>query len=393
MSKEISFVLITPGTLAKGRTGALLARLLPGLGLELLGMQLMRPDRELAAGLAEALGSDECRQSGESASMKMKEYLLNNFIPNRDSEERDGRRPSETLFLLFRGEGALERTATICRSIRAGFGDLIEAPGQTGRILYFEPALLWPSSAQELPVCLKLFASKLEKNPVLPAVNPDLSDSPFPQEKGSRYERTLVILKPDNWRYPSLRPGEILDIFSTTGLHLHACKLYRMSVNEAKDFYAPVRKILLKKLSPGYAKKAAILLSGTFEVDFDEQVVESLRLGVGLRCAEDQFNRIIEFMTGIHPEKCVEDEASQPGGVTSLVLVYEGPDAVARIRDVLGPTDPAVAPPGTVRREFGRDVMVNAAHASDSVENAEREMAIVLPEENDLSDILHRYLV
>jgi nucleoside diphosphate kinase len=63
--------------------------------------------------------------------------------------------------------------------------------------------------------------------------------------------------------------------------------------------------------------------------------------------------------------------------------VYEGPDAVRKIRDVLGPTDPAKAPPGSIRREFGSNLMVNAAHASDSVENAAREMAIIrLGEEN-----------
>ena len=50
---------------------------------------------------------------------------------------------------------------------------------------------------------------------------------------------------------------------------------------------------------------------------------------------------------------------------------------VAKIRDVLGPTDPSKAPPGSIRREFGQTIMVNAAHASDSEENARREMGIV----------------
>jgi len=46
----------------------------------------------------------------------------------------------------------------------------------------------------------------------------------------------------------------------------------------------------------------------------------------------------------------------------------------AKIREVLGPTDPAKAPPGSIRREFGSTIMVNAAHASDSPDNARREM-------------------
>ena len=46
-----------------------------------------------------------------------------------------------------------------------------------------------------------------------------------------------------------------------------------------------------------------------------------------------------------------------------------------------GPTDPSKAQPGSVRREFGQDIMVNAAHASDSPENAEREMKIIKVED------------
>jgi nucleoside diphosphate kinase len=57
--------------------------------------------------------------------------------------------------------------------------------------------------------------------------------------------------------------------------------------------------------------------------------------------------------------------------------VYEGHEAIRKIRDVLGPTDPSKAPPGSIRREFGSTIMVNAAHASDSVENAGRELGIV----------------
>ena len=65
-------------------------------------------------------------------------------------------------------------------------------------------------------------------------------------------------------------------------------------------------------------------------------------------------------------------------------MVYEGPEAVRKCRDVLGPTDPRKAPPGTVRREFGASILVNAGHASDSQESYRREVAIVCPEEDDL---------
>ena len=59
-----------------------------------------------------------------------------------------------------------------------------------------------------------------------------------------------------------------------------------------------------------------------------------------------------------------------------------------KIRDVLGPTDPSKAPPGSVRREFGSNIMVNAAHASDSVESAQREMAIVNVGENNFRAVV-----
>jgi nucleoside diphosphate kinase len=71
--------------------------------------------------------------------------------------------------------------------------------------------------------------------------------------------------------------------------------------------------------------------------------------------------------------------------------VYQGVDAVRKIRDVLGPTDPAKAPPGSIRREFGQTIMVNAAHASDSIENAKREMAIIQIDENNFKPLIENF--
>ncbi|HEY9509730.1 MAG TPA: nucleoside-diphosphate kinase, partial [Verrucomicrobiae bacterium] len=62
-----------------------------------------------------------------------------------------------------------------------------------------------------------------------------------------------------------------------------------------------------------------------------------------------------------------------------------------KIRDVLGPTDPSKAPPGSIRREFGQTIMVNAAHASDSVENAQREMGIVNVGENTFRRVVEEF--
>jgi nucleoside-diphosphate kinase len=57
-----------------------------------------------------------------------------------------------------------------------------------------------------------------------------------------------------------------------------------------------------------------------------------------------------------------------------IVLALEGEDAIARVRDLLGPTNSKAAAPGTVRGDFGEDTMVNVCHASDSTESAEVEI-------------------
>jgi nucleoside-diphosphate kinase len=59
-----------------------------------------------------------------------------------------------------------------------------------------------------------------------------------------------------------------------------------------------------------------------------------------------------------------------------VAAVFEGEGAVERIRKLMGATDPAKASPGTIRKDYGVDVMRNATHASDSPENAEKEITI-----------------
>ena len=59
-----------------------------------------------------------------------------------------------------------------------------------------------------------------------------------------------------------------------------------------------------------------------------------------------------------------------------VAAVFEGDDAISRIRNVMGKTDPAKAEPGTIRRDFGLDIEKNAIHGSDSAENAVGEIAL-----------------
>ncbi|PIP65545.1 nucleoside-diphosphate kinase [Candidatus Peregrinibacteria bacterium CG10_big_fil_rev_8_21_14_0_10_49_16] len=57
-----------------------------------------------------------------------------------------------------------------------------------------------------------------------------------------------------------------------------------------------------------------------------------------------------------------------------IALVLEGDGIVEKMRDMLGVTDSTKAAPGTIRAELGVDVMFNVAHASDSLETAEKEV-------------------
>jgi nucleoside-diphosphate kinase len=56
------------------------------------------------------------------------------------------------------------------------------------------------------------------------------------------------------------------------------------------------------------------------------------------------------------------------------IMILEGENAVEQIRGLLGPTDSSKAPQGTIRGDFGTDKMRNIAHASDSPENADKEV-------------------
>ena len=55
-------------------------------------------------------------------------------------------------------------------------------------------------------------------------------------------------------------------------------------------------------------------------------------------------------------------------------LIVEGKNAVARMREIIGVTDSRLAAPGTIRKDYGVDNMVNVMHGSDSPENAEIEI-------------------
>lgn len=126
-------------------------------------------------------------------------------------------------------------------------------------------------------------------------------------------ERTLSIIKPDAVARGLI--GAILGKFEVGGLRIVATKLARLTPQEARAFYAVHRE------RPFFASLCEYMSSGPI-----------------------------------------------------LVSVLEGEGAIAKNREIMGATDPAKAAPGTIRREWGKDVEKNAVHGSDAPETAAVEI-------------------
>jgi nucleoside-diphosphate kinase len=58
----------------------------------------------------------------------------------------------------------------------------------------------------------------------------------------------------------------------------------------------------------------------------------------------------------------------------------EGPEAVAAVRTLMGPTNPVAAAPGSIRGDYGLEIERNLVHGSDSKESATRELALFFPQ-------------
>jgi nucleoside diphosphate kinase len=389
MAEELSYILVSPYTIAKSRTGGVISRLLSRVDLELVGAQLFAPTKEFAEEYANLIRSSNV-YTRESTADLLANYVLKNLSPST--------RRHRVLLLLFRGDNATRKLSDVAgalyqenrgiesvtgETIRDTYADLIMSDDDPPKVQYFEPAVLTPRSQEVAKRNMRLFMDFIKSEPTV------IKNMKYPNP--DKIEQTLVIIKPDNWKYASSRPGTIIDMFSRTGLRIISVKIHRMSVSEALEFYGPVKDVLNTRLAPVYGKKAAATLEREYGLSLSETTVKSLTDSFGREYAEDQFSQIIEFMSGKRPEECPVDELNTPGDVKCMVMVYEGENAVAKIRDVLGPTDPTKAPGGTVRREFGQNIMVNTAHASDSPENAKREMDIVKIGTNNCYQVLHDY--
>ncbi|MDD2709788.1 MAG: nucleoside-diphosphate kinase [Verrucomicrobiae bacterium] len=383
-AEELSYVLINPYTLRKSRTGGIIARLLSRTALDLAATRMFAPSKELVQEYA-ATFKDGAHGGGRNDKTRqlIHDYILANYMP-----EADGSR-HRVLMLLFRGEGAVEKVrecvgdvsyrSVTGESVRDTYGDYIVAGD--GLVRYFEPAVLAPETLDEAMMTVKIWGRRSD-------ADGGLLENVLPCPRTAKTQRTLVIIKPDNFTFPSGKAGRVIDMFSKTGLYMVAVKTQQMSVAQAEEFYGPVLPVLREKLSDVAAKKSAGVLSKEFGFDLPSETVSKLGSLVGPLFAQNQFESIVEFMSGHRPSQVPAADKQKPGSTKSVVIVYEGEDAVAKVRNVLGPTDPRKAPPGSIRREFGQDIMVNAAHASDSVENARREMGILRVAENNLKKVI-----
>jgi len=127
-------------------------------------------------------------------------------------------------------------------------------------------------------------------------------------------ERTLSIVKPDGVRKNVI--GDVYRRFEQGGLSIVAARMMRLTTAQAESFYAIHRE-------------------------------------------RPFFRDLVDFMTS--------------GPV--MVQVLEGPDAVARNREIMGATDPKKAAPGTIRADLASSIDQNVVHGSDSLENAAVEVA------------------
>lgn len=386
MSQQLAYVIITPYSLHKSRTGGILSRLISRTGLDLAAARMFAPSAELVQKYSEAIVSANDPQDRKIQEL-IRDYILKNLSPDAKTGIR-----RRVMMLIFRGEDAVRKVRSVVgnlgperrggETIRDTYGDLIY--DDNGSVRYFEPAVLAAPNAEEADIKLKLWAKYSDSDGgLLENVNA------YPA--GESPQRTLVLIKPDNFKFATGRPGNVIDFFSRTGLFIVAIKVHRMSVSEASEFYGPVREVLRTKLKDVVAAKSKAALEKEFNFAIPEATTKQLGDLLGPVFGDNQFDNIVRFMAGRSPSECPAAEHDQPGSEKCIALVYEGVGAVAKIRDVLGPTDPSKAPPGSIRREFGSSIMVNAAHASDAPESAVRELGIVKPADNNFRRVAEQF--
>ena len=386
MPQQLAYVIITPYSLHKSRTGGIISRLISRTGLDLVGARMFAPSSELVNDYAK-----ETISANDPQDRRIQEYIYNYIIKNLGPDPKSGRR-RRVMMLLFQGEDAVRKTRSVIgnistdrrggETIRDTYGDLII--DEDGQIRYFEPAVLASPTAEEAKSKLKIWAHYSD-------ADGGLVENVIAYQPNEKPQRTLVLIKPENFRFPTGRPGNMIDFFSRTGLYIVGVKVHRMSVAQAMDFYSSVREVLRTKLKDVVASKAKAAIEKDLGLKLGPEQEHKLGDILGPIFGDNQFENIVRFMSGHSPSEIPMGDVNKPGSEKCIALVYEGVEAVRKIRDVLGPTDPSKAPPGSIRREFGQTVMVNAAHASDSEESARREIGIINVAENNFRQVVEQF--
>jgi nucleoside diphosphate kinase len=385
MAEEVSYVIVTPYSIRKSRTGGILARLMTRTGLDLVAARMFAPGKDLITRYAAQLVTDP-EPTHRHTQERIRDYVLKNFMPTPAGSQ------PRVLLLVFKGEDAVNKIRntvghivnerTSGETIRDTYGDYVtDANGQVG---YFEPAVLAPPDAACAQADLLLWSAFSDSDG-------GLLDRAMDFAPGVKAEKTLVLIKPENFRFPSGRPGGVIDLFSRTGLYIIAFKVHRMSVAQAEEFYGPVLEVLQDKLRGRTGESARKALEKEFSMALPDETEKQLGDVLGPVVGRENWEQIIKFMAGNRPSDCKVERRHEGGSEKCIAIVYQGTEAVRKIREVLGPTDPSKAPLGTIRREFGSTIMVNAAHASDSPENAQREMGIVKIAENNLKPLIESW--
>jgi nucleoside diphosphate kinase len=385
MAEELSYVLVTPYSIRKSRTGGIVARLISRTGLDIVAARMFSPSAELVEKYAASIVT-ETEPRHRATQELIRKYVAKNFA-SADASNRP-----RVLLLVFKGEDAVNKIRntvghivnerTSGETIRDTYGDYLA--DEQGEVSYFEPGVLAPPDTDSARNNLLLWAAYSDRDG-------GLLESAVQFSPTTNVEKTLVLIKPDNFRFPNARPGGVIDLFSRTGLYIIACKVHRMSVAQAEEFYGPVLDVLMDKLRGRSGETARALLEKEFSITLGDEVQTKLADLLGPINGRENWEQIVKFMAGLKPSECPPDRRHLPGTEKCIALCYQGVDAVRKIREVLGPTDPMKAPPGTIRREFGSTIMVNAAHASDSPENAQREMGIIQIKENNLKPLIESW--
>jgi len=372
--EQLSFAVLTPKSLAKARVGGILARLLSTPGLNFVGARMISPSHDLLLEWGSIIR--ECAQEDNYIDDFEEAHTNYVEIDLRADVCASKGIPHQIMLLLFSGHDTRKKLDEVVGenlpppskyglTIRGAYGDYARL--SDGTVLNFQPAVLTAPTDKSNRSILKMFSKYLEKDGgVLPIADDDTSQT------------CLVMIKPDNLERPSSLPGHIIDLFGTTGLVIVGTRVFSMSLNQGREFYGFLEHIFENKLKILVEKNLRSKLEKTFDFALDDSDYSQMADILKKKNARCEMNKIIGYMTGVNPSiEYTPLQLNQGGPAKCFALLFRGPNAINLIRAKLGATDPSKAEVGTIRTDYGKDLMRNGAHASDSPENALRERKIV----------------